>query len=993
MANAYDPTVVEASWGDWWEASGYYSCDAEAAAKAKYEDKFVMVIPPPNVTGSLHIGHALTVAIEDTIVRYHRMCGKMVMWVPGTDHAGIATQAVVEKKLKKERGLTRKDLGREKFVEEVWKWKEEYGTRITHQIRRLGSSVDWSREAFTMDDQLSAGVKEAFVRMFDDGLIQRQDRLVNWSCALRTCISDIEVDTLELTGRTLKSVVGHDPAKKYEFGMITSFAYKVDGLDEELVVATTRLETMLGDTAVAVHPEDARYTHLHGKFLVHPFNGRKIPIVTDPVLVDMTFGTGAVKITPAHDPNDFECGERHGLPKINVLDDFGQINAEGGAAFEGMMRFDARVAIEEALTELGLFRGKADNVMNIPICSRSGDVIEPRIKKQWFCKCAGMAKAATDAVRNGDLEILPKTHEATWFRWLDNSRDWCISRQLWWGHRIPAYKVTVDDASAHADGKTDAWVVGRTEEEAMANAVEKFGVDAAKAKLTQDEDVLDTWFSSGLFPFSVFGWPNESKDNDDLNAFYPGHLLETGHDILFFWVARMVMMGLQLTGKLPFKQVYLHAMVRDKHGRKMSKSRGNVIDPLDVIEGKSLAGLQERLAGGNLDDKEVKIASATMSEDFPTGIDQCGTDALRFGLLAYTIQGRDINLDIQRVIGWRQFCNKLWNATKFCISMLGDYTPETDAVQLLCDNFGALPARNQWILAQLNACVAECHAQMAAYGFAHVATALYDFWLKRLCDVFVELSKPVLYGEDPTDKLTTQRCLFVCVEWGLRLLHPMMPFVTEELWQRLLTLTKARAVAGADAVYPATIMLAAYPRPQDAWDNEAGRASEAGMDMALKVVAAARSLKTAYNVPNGKDAPRPEVFAVVGGETKEAELAGYAAFTADIVTLAKIGEVHFVGGQGAVSNPNECVLHNGDGVDVFLRLKGNVDAAGEIKKLEKSKGLKAKSLASLTKKMGSAHYAGKVPEDVQKKDVEKCETLTREIEQIQAQIARMELMA
>ncbi len=600
----YQPKYVESAWQSWWEKEGYYRPDMEQAAKVSQDEKFVMVIPPPNVTGSLHLGHALTNAVEDTLTRWHRMNGKVALWVPGTDHAGIATQSVVEKRLKKEENLSRHDLGREAFIKRVWEWKETYGNKITGQIRSLGASCDWERESFTMDSNLSTAVTEAFCRFHEDGLLYRDTRLVNWSCALRSAISDIEVDHIDLEGQTWRTVPGHDPVKKYEFGMITSFAYKIEGSEEELVVATTRLETMLGDTAVAVHPDDPRYKHLHGKMLIHPFVDRKIPIITDGVLVDMNFGTGAVKITPAHDPNDYNCGKRHNLDFIVVVSEDGTIGSNGGK-YAGMMRYDVRQQMEKDLEELGLYRGKAVNKMRIGICSRSGDIIEPMLTPQWYVNCKSMATRATDAVRNGDLKIVPAMHEDTWYYWLDNIRDWCVSRQLWWGHRIPAYFARIEgentlDKNEPSNGQR--WIVARTEAEALKKASEKFNVPESNIKLEQDEDVLDTWFSSGLFPFSVFGWPNET---DDFKAFYPTTLLETGLDILFFWVARMVMMGLHLTDKLPFTQIYLHAMVRDKHGRKMSKSLGNVIDPLEVIHGCSLDDLLDKIAQGNLPQKEV----------------------------------------------------------------------------------------------------------------------------------------------------------------------------------------------------------------------------------------------------------------------------------------------------------------------------------------------------------------------------------------------------
>ncbi|KAL0280027.1 UNVERIFIED_CONTAM: hypothetical protein PYX00_001450 [Menopon gallinae] len=595
------------------------------------------------------------------------MKGRTTLWVPGSDHAGIATQVVVEKTLWKEEQKTRHDVGRDGFIEKVWQWKHAKGDRISHQLRRLGSSVDWERYCFTMDPKLCTAVVEAFVRLHDEKIIYRSTRLVNWSCTLKSAISDIEVDKTELTGRTLLPIPGYK--EKIEFGVIVSFAYKVDGSDEEIVVATTRVETMLGDVAVAVHPDDSRYTHLHGKYVVHPFCKRKLPIICD-TYVSMEFGTGAVKITPAHDHNDYEIGVRHNLQLITVIDDEGNITGDCGE-FTGMKRFHARKAIMDALKKMDLFRGVADNPMVVPICSRSKDIVEPLIKPQWYVKCDEMASKATEAVRSGELKITPESHAKIWYRWMEGIRDWCISRQLWWGHRIPAYFVTVNDPSIPKGEEIDNeyWVSGRTIEEALSKAAARFKVDSSKITLRQDEDVLDTWFSSALFPFSVFGWPNNTKD---LNVFYPGSLLETGHDILFFWVARMVFFGQKLLGKLPFKEVFLHPMVRDAHGRKMSKSLGNVIDPMDVITGISLEQLHKQLYDGNLDAKEIEKAKEGQKRDFPKGIPECGTDALRFALCAYMSQGRDINLDILRVEGYRFFCNKIWNATKFALSYLGE---------------------------------------------------------------------------------------------------------------------------------------------------------------------------------------------------------------------------------------------------------------------------------------------------------------------------------
>ena len=519
----YQPTYVEAAWQSWWEKSGYYT--PQLTEKVDEENRFVMVIPPPNVTGSLHLGHALTTAIEDTLTRWNRIKGKVTLWVPGTDHAGIATQSVVEKRLRKDEGLSRHELGRDEFVRRVWEWKDTYGNRITNQIRSLGASVDWTREAFTMDANLSRAVTEAFVRFHEDGLLYRDTRLINWSCALQSAISEIEVDYSDLEGKTYLSVPNHKKQEKYEFGTITSFAYKIEDSDEEIIVATTRLETMLGDTAVAVHPNDPRYTHLHGKYVIHPFVNRRIPIITDDILVDMSFGTGAVKITPAHDPNDYLCGKRNNLEFIIVLSEDGKISLSNNK-FTGLMRYDARVEMENELKILGLWRNKEPNKMRLGICSRSGDIIEPMLTPQWYVNCSSMAQKAVNVVRNGDLKILPEFHEATWYRWLDNIRDWCISRQLWWGHRIPAYFIRLksDLINNTKYDKNDPihnnlWFVGRNENEVKLKASSALHVDINELVLEQDEDVLDTWFSSGLFPFSVFGWPDVTSD--DLAKFYP----------------------------------------------------------------------------------------------------------------------------------------------------------------------------------------------------------------------------------------------------------------------------------------------------------------------------------------------------------------------------------------------------------------------------------------------------------------------------------------
>ncbi|MEJ1271046.1 hypothetical protein NN561_001878 [Cricetulus griseus] len=786
MPDSYSPQYVEAAWYPWWERQGFFKPEYGRPSLSAPNPRgvFMMCIPPPNVTGSLHLGHALTNAIQDSLTRWHRMRGETTLWNPGCDHAGIATQVVVEKKLWRERGVNRHQLGREAFLQEVWEWKAEKGDRIYHQLKKLGSSLDWDRACFTMDPKLSVAVTEAFVRLHEEGVIYRSTRLVNWSCTLNSAISDIEVDKKELTGRTLLSVPGYK--EKVEFGVLVSFAYKVQGSDsdEEVVVATTRIETMLGDVAVAVHPKDPRYQHLKGKRVIHPFLSQSLPVVFDD-FVDMEFGTGAVKITPAHDQNDYEVGQRHGLEAIGIMDSKGTL-VNVPPPFLGMPRFEARKAVLAALKERGLFRGIKDNPMVVPLCNRSKDVVEPLLRPQWYVRCGEMAQAASAAVTRGDLRILPEAHQRTWHSWMDNIRDWCISRQLWWGHRIPAYFVTVSDPAVPPGEDPDGryWVSGRTEAEAREKAAREFGVSPDKISLQQDEDVLDTWFSSGLFPFSIFGWPNQSED---LSVFYPGTLLETGHDILFFWVARMV---------------YLHAIVRDAHGRKMSKSLGNVIDPLDVIHGVSLQGLHDQLLNSNLDPTEVEKAKEGQKADFPAGIPECGTDALRFGLCAYTSQGRDINLDVNRILGYRHFCNKLWNATKFALRGLGKSfvplpTSKPEGHESLVD---------RWIRSRLTEAVRLSNEGFQAYDFPAITTAQYSFWLYELCDVYLECLKPVLNGADQVAVECARQTLYTCLDVGLRLLSPFMPFVTEELFQRLPRRTPAA---------PASLCVTPYPEPSE----------------------------------------------------------------------------------------------------------------------------------------------------------------------------------
>ncbi|GAB4854044.1 Valine--tRNA ligase, mitochondrial 1 [Ancistrocladus abbreviatus] len=952
MAKQYNPSVVEKSWYAWWEKSGFFVADAKSS-----KPPFVIVLPPPNVTGALHIGHALTSAIQDTMIRWQRMSGYNTLWVPGMDHAGIATQVVVEKKIMRERKLTRHDLGREKFVSEVWNWKNEYGGTILKQQRRLGASLDWSRECFTMDEKRSQAVTEAFVRLYKEGLIYRDLRLVNWDCVLRTAISDIEVDYVDIKERTLLKVPGYE--KPVEFGVLTSFAYPLEGNLGEIVVATTRVETMLGDTAIAIHPGDSRYKDFHGKFAIHPFSGRKLPIVCDAILVDPEFGTGAVKITPAHDPNDFEVGKRHKLEFINVYTDDGRINSNGGPEFEGMPRFKAREAVTKALQEKGLYRGAQNNEMRLGLCSRSNDVVEPLIKPQWYVNCTSMAREALIAVadeENQRIEIIPKQYAAEWKRWLENIRDWCISRQLWWGHRVPAWYVTFDDDELKELGAyNDHWVVARNEEEAQAQASNKFG--GKKYQLSQDPDVLDTWFSSGLFPLSVLGWPDETED---LKAFYPTSVLETGHDILFFWVARMVMLGIRLGGDVPFRKVYLHPMIRDAHGRKMSKSLGNVIDPLEVINGISLEGLHKRLEEGNLDPTELAIAKEGQKKDFPNGIAECGADALRFALVSYTSQSDKINLDIQRVVGYRQWCNKLWNAIRFAMSKLGDdYMPSADVIP------DTMPFSCQWILSVLNRAIDKVVSSLEAYEFSDAATAVYAWWQFQLCDVFIEIIKPYFASSDSSfasEKKFAQDALWVCLDTGLRLLHPFMPFVTEELWQRL-----PRA---AGCFRKESIMMSEYPSVVTSWANERVQHE---MDLIESAVRALRSKRD--SIPAKERNQRlPAIIHCRTGEVacimKSRDMEIHTL--ANLSSLEVVDEIDAppVGYVGAVVNEN---------VTVYMNVKGAINVEEELKKLRKKKEELHKQHEMLTRTTNATGYKEKVPSHIQEENVAKLASLMKEI--------------
>jgi valyl-tRNA synthetase len=740
MDKRFEPASYEQAWQRTWREKGYFIAEAPSE-----KPSYCIPIPPPNVTGKLHVGHALQSTLQDLLTRWRRMQGYNALWLPGTDHAGIATQLMVERQLAAE-GTSRCAMGREKFLERMWEWKEKYHDNIRQQLDLLGASCDWTRERFTMDEGLSRAVREAFVRLYREGLISRGEYLVNWSPTLGTAVSDLEVETKTVQGK------------------LYHVAYPVEGSDERIVVATTRPETMLGDTAVALHPDDERYLHLQGKAAILPIVGRRLPFVAD-TMVDREFGSGLVKITPFHDPNDFEVGKRHDLPGITVIGPDGRMTEEAGPEFAGLDRFEARTKMVQRLQEEGYLVKVEDHVHNVGHSQRSGEPIEPLVSTQWFCDVSGMAEAALAAVREGRLTLMPDSWVKTWEHWLTNIKPWCISRQLWWGHQIPAW-YTADGRCfvAHSAGE----------------AAEMAGTD----RLTQDPDVLDTWFSSALWPFSTLGWP---EDTGDLRTFYPTSVLVTGFDILFFWVARMVMTGLHFTGDVPFYTVHLTGLVRDAEGQKMSKTKGNVMDPTDLVQ-------------------------------------EYGADALRFTLASLDSPGRDIPLNRGQIAGYRAFGNKIWNATRFALSRI----PAGASVRETIDPEG-LAAPERWILSRLSRTAAEVNARFETFRFDEACNRLYHFFWGDLCDWYIELCKPALTGEAPRPRAGD--VLLTVLDRALRLLHPVMPFLTEEVWQRL---------PGHEAIHPETICLAPYPGREEGWESPE---VEEGMDALIQVVTRARGLR------------------------------------------------------------------------------------------------------------------------------------------------------
>ena len=907
MDKTYQPDSIEQAWYQTWEKAGHFRPSGEG-------ESFAMMIPPPNVTGSLHMGHAFQDTIMDTLVRYRRMQGRNTLWQVGTDHAGIATQMVVERRLAAE-GTDRHELGRERFLDKVWEWKAESGGTITQQLRRMGSSVDWSRERFTMDDGLSNAVREVFVRLHSEGLIYRGKRLVNWDPALHTAISDLEVENRE------------------EQGHMWHFRYPLSDGSGHLVVATTRPETMLGDTAVAVHPEDPRYKDLIGQTVRLPLADRDIPIIADDY-VDPDFGSGCVKITPAHDFNDYEVGKRHDLPQINLFTIEARLNDNAPQAYRGLDRFDARKKVVDDLDALGLLEKVEDHTLQVPRGDRSGVVIEPYLTDQWFVAVESLAKPAIEAVENGDIQFVPKNYENMYFSWMRDLQDWCISRQLWWGHRIPAWYD--EDGNVY---------VGRDEDEVRREH------NLGDRPLSQDEDVLDTWFSSALWTFSTLGWPEQTEE---LKTFHPTDVLVTGFDIIFFWVARMIMMTLKFTGQVPFKQVYVHGLVRDAEGQKMSKSKGNVLDPLDLIDGIDLDTLVDKRTRGLMQpQKEKQIAKRTRKE-FPDGINAYGTDALRFTFLSLASTGRDIKWDMGRIEGYRNFCNKIWNAARYVLMNTENQDCGLDADS----GEVTLSLADRWIVSALQRAETEVTEALDQFRFDVASHAAYEFIWNEYCDWYLELSKPVLYGDEysEAEKRGTRRTLVRVLEAILRLAHPFMPFITEEIWQKVAPLAgKTPAAEGAAA----TIMRQPFPVSDSArLDPQA----ESDIEWIKAVITVIRNIRGEMRIPPGKAL---DVYLHNGKDIDRERLAANHNF---MCRLAKLERITWLNAED--SAPASATGLVGD-MEILVPMAGLIDKDAEIERLGKEIDKLRKEVARGESKLRNPNFVDKAPDEVVAKEREK----------------------
>jgi len=922
MEKVYDPGAIEQRWYRQWEARGHFAPRGDGSP-------YCIMIPPPNVTGTLHMGHAFQDTIMDALIRQHRMRGEATLWQVGTDHAGIATQMVVERQLNAA-GETRASLGREAFVQRVWQWKAQSGGTIVQQLRRLGASVDWSRERFTMDEPLSRAVTEVFVRLHEEGLIYRGKRLVNWDPVLLTALSDLEVLSQE------------------EDGHLWHLRYPLEDGSAQLVVATTRPETMLGDTAVAVHPEDERYRHLIGKRVRLPIAGRLIPIIGDD-FVDREFGSGCVKITPAHDFTDNEVGARHNLPQINIFTPTAHLNDAAPARLRGLAREQAREAVLAELQAADLIERIDPHKLTVPRGDRSGAILEPLLTDQWYVRIEPLARPAIEAVESGRVRFVPENWSKTYFEWMRNIRDWCISRQLWWGHQIPAW---YDDA-----GNV---YVARSEADAQAQARAKHGSQVA---LKRDADVLDTWFSSALWPFSTLGWPDA---NADLKRFYPGNVLVTGFDIIFFWVARMMMFGLKFMGDVPFREVYIHGLVRDGEGQKMSKSKGNVIDPLDIVDGISLNDLVAKRTTGLMQPHLAPGIEKSTCKHFPNGIEPHGTDALRFTFAALATQSRDIRFELGRVAGYRNFCNKLWNAARFVLLMTeGKPVAPVDTV--------SPSVVDRWIVSRLGQAIAATDQAFADYRFDMAATALYEFTWHEFCDWYLELTKPVLQGEDEAAAAATRRTLLTVLETLLRALHPLMPFITEEIWQR---------VAPLAGVSGETIMLAAWPRAAD-WIADA--AATADIDWMKGVILGLRQIRGEMDI-----SPARRLSPLVHGASAQ-DAQRFARYEALLGRLAGIDAVRLLAATEAP--PPSATTVMGD-MTLHVPMQGLIDPAAELARLAKKLEKNQQEIKRALAKLQNPNFVSNAPPEVVTTERERIaqfekvsESLTRQMQTVQGLVS------
>ncbi|MFA9460810.1 valine--tRNA ligase [Thiohalorhabdus methylotrophus] len=964
MPKTYDPEDVETRWYAHWEANGYFSPDMEADAPP-----FAIMIPPPNVTGTLHMGHAFQDTLMDALTRYHRMRGHRTLWQPGSDHAGIATQMVVERQLEQE-GRTRHDLGRQAFMDRVWEWKETSGNVISQQLRRMGASADWSRERFTMDAGLSQAVNEVFVRLFREGLIYRGQRLVNWDPVLHTAISDLEVESEE------------------EAGHLWHFRYPLSDGSGHVIVATTRPETMLGDQAVAVHPEDERYTHLIGKTILLPLAEREIPVIADEY-VDPEFGSGCVKITPAHDFNDYEMGRRHDLPQLNILTDDARINQNAPPAYQGLDRYEARERVVADLETRGLLEAVEEHTLMVPRGDRSGTVIEPFLTDQWFVKVDPLAEPAIEAVENGDIRFVPENWAKTYFEWMRNLEDWCISRQIWWGHRVPVWYCAECDENhlklAAHDLELDGVKVGpaspawlKYHEFDLATVLDQIehvsvGSEATpivpgdgeqtpsqcphcgSTLLIQDPDVLDTWFSSALWPFSTLGWPADTRE---LATFYPTSVLVTGFDIIFFWVARMIMMGCKFMGDVPFREVYVHGLVRDSEGNKMSKSKGNVLDPLDLIDGIDLEALVEKRTSAMMQPAKAKAVEKMTRKEFPEGIPPFGADALRFTFASLATMGRDIKFDLGRIEGYRNFCTKLWNAARFNLMHVSE-PPAADTELRWAD---------RWIISQLQRTEAEVVEAMEAYRFNDAAHAAYDFIWHSYCDWYLELVKPALNSGEQTAAESARRTMIRVLEASLRLLHPFMPFITEEIWQKVAPLADKEG---------ATIMRQPYPEADEGrMDSEA----EAEFEWLEGFVGAVRSIRGEMNINPNRAIP---LLLRGGGDDDRARVRDQRAL---IDALARPESLDWV--PEGEEPPQSATGLVGD-LQILVPLEGLIDVEAEIQRLDKELEKVDADLERSRKKLDNPSFRDKAPADVVAKEREKLTELGDRQQQLRDQRQRL----